>query len=361
MELDRNFSFRPMPAIARPVHFPFPFLPNPLGPLAGLPGKWAGKGFNAIWRPHFKQQDRFLELNLTDEVLTFEGISGPIPNRGLLQDDIDMFGLTYMQQISDISGAGLHIEPGIWAVVPSTTAPAEPATVVRMASIPHGTTILAQGTSLSVNGPPQFDDVNLIPFGVGGVPPVNGANNQAFNQAKQTFPELDLAVASNFRLPSPNLAAITQDMVINPNLVLKQAIAGQNILHTTVLKVSTSSSAPQAGGVPIVGGGTSNTAFLKGAAGGPNAVSARVDAVFWLETVQGVNGAPNHQQLQYTQTVLLNFNGLSWPHVSVATLKPQSTVHLPVTWLDPHIPPELLRRVQPHLPDPGPPVERPHS
>jgi hypothetical protein len=26
-------------------------------------------------------------------------------------------------------------------------------------------------------------------------------------------------------------------------------------------------------------------------------------------------------QLQYTQTVLLNFLGLSWPHVSVATLR----------------------------------------
>jgi hypothetical protein len=26
-------------------------------------------------------------------------------------------------------------------------------------------------------------------------------------------------------------------------------------------------------------------------------------------------------QLQYTQRVLLNFNGLSWPHVSVATLQ----------------------------------------
>ena len=25
-------------------------------------------------------------------------------------------------------------------------------------------------------------------------------------------------------------------------------------------------------------------------------------------------------QLQYTQTVLLNFKGLSWPHVTVATL-----------------------------------------
>ena len=26
-------------------------------------------------------------------------------------------------------------------------------------------------------------------------------------------------------------------------------------------------------------------------------------------------------QLQYTQTVILNFDGLSWPHVSVATLR----------------------------------------
>jgi hypothetical protein len=25
--------------------------------------------------------------------------------------------------------------------------------------------------------------------------------------------------------------------------------------------------------------------------------------------------------LQYTQTVLLNFNGLSWPHITVGTLK----------------------------------------
>ena len=30
---------------------------------------------------------------------------------------------------------------------------------------------------------------------------------------------------------------------------------------------------------------------------------------------------PAFLQLQYTQTVLLNFNGLSWPHVSVATLR----------------------------------------
>jgi hypothetical protein len=33
-------------------------------------------------------------------------------------------------------------------------------------------------------------------------------------------------------------------------------------------------------------------------------------------------------QIQYSQTVFLNFNGLRWPHVSVATLVP-GTVNVP--------------------------------
>ena len=43
-----------------------------------------------------------------------------------------------------------------------------------------------------------------------------------------------------------------------------------------------------------------------------------VSATFWLETVQG---QPAENQLQYSQTVLLNFNGLSWPHITVGTLR----------------------------------------
>lgn len=43
-----------------------------------------------------------------------------------------------------------------------------------------------------------------------------------------------------------------------------------------------------------------------------------VNATFWLETIEG---NPAIQQLQYAQTVLLNFNGLSWPHITVATLR----------------------------------------
>src|ERR1039457_5900428 len=73
------------------------------------------------------------------------------------------------------------------------------------------------------------------------------------------------------------------------------AIAGQHIQETTKLHVSTTD-------LPVQGGGTANTAFLRGAAQGPNAVS--VSATFWLETIEG---NPAIQQLQYAQTVLLNF------------------------------------------------------
>jgi hypothetical protein len=34
-------------------------------------------------------------------------------------------------------------------------------------------------------------------------------------------------------------------------------------------------------------------------------------------------------QIQYTQTVLLNFNGLTWPHVSVNTLVPADDIVVP--------------------------------
>lgn len=34
-------------------------------------------------------------------------------------------------------------------------------------------------------------------------------------------------------------------------------------------------------------------------------------------------------QLQYIQTVMLDFNGLSWPHVSLSTLVPADTLEIP--------------------------------
>src|SRR5271169_2483440 len=146
MDLSPGFSFQPLPAVENAVLQPFPEVASPLGPLAGLVGKWSGRGFNVIWRPnHTAGQDHFLELNVTSEQLEFTAISGQIPNRGLLQPDINMFGLTYLQQISDANlKAGLHIEPGLWVNIPQTANPSEVPTVARLGSIPHGTVILAQ-------------------------------------------------------------------------------------------------------------------------------------------------------------------------------------------------------------------------
>ena len=301
MELSPDFSFQALPAVENATQQPFPDVASPLGPLAGLVGQWSGRGFNVIWRPnHTTGQDRFLELNVTSEQIEFTAISGSIPNRGLLQPDINMFGLTYLQQISDANlKAGLHIEPGLWVAVPKTSNPNVVPTVARLASIPHGTTIVVQGTASTSAAAPVIPNTSIKPFPIGQP------------TAEIDFPEQTLTTNTSFRTSGVGLTGVTQAMVNNPNSVLQAAIAGQHITATTTLRVTT-------GDAPVPGGGTANTAFLKGGAQGPNAVAVSVNATFWLETLQG-QSAPT--QLQYAQTVLLNFNGLSWPHITVATLR----------------------------------------
>jgi hypothetical protein len=306
VDLSPGFVFEPLPPVDQPKGdggFSTADVANPLGRLAGLEGKWSGTGFNVIWRPNSTEdQDRFLELNVTQETLEFSRIPGEIPNRGFLQPDMVMFGLTYFQQITDKNlGAGLHFEPGIWAHVPKTTNPREPVTIVRMASIPHGTTIVAQGVSAAADetAEPSIPKADIRPFNI-------GAPSETLD-----FPEQTLTIKTKFRTPKAGLAGVTQAMVDDPSTVLRSAIAHQSITSTTRLHVTTAHK-------PLGGGGTANTAFLAGGADGPNAEAVRVDATFWLEKLGHEAKA---SQLQYTQRVLLNFNGLSWPHITVATLR----------------------------------------
>ncbi len=92
----------------------------------------------------------------------FTPIGGPVPNRGFGQDDIELFGLTYLQQISDAGHDGaLHIEPGIWVTQPDTTFPDQSAPpkgqlIARLATIPHGNAVLAQGAATPFNGNPTL-------------------------------------------------------------------------------------------------------------------------------------------------------------------------------------------------------------
>jgi hypothetical protein len=170
--------------------------------------------------------------------------------------------------------------------------------VARLACIPHGTTILAQGTFEHSNGPPAIPKVDISPFPIG------------FPTDKNPQLEQTLTARSRFRTPRrPGLRGITQQMVDDPNSILLNVPVTANTT-TTRLHVATRGSLP--------GGGASNIAFLKGGPGGSNAVTTHVTATFWLVNL---GGSSNPSRLQYSQTVLLDFNGISWPHVTVATLE----------------------------------------
>ncbi len=283
------------PATPAPVKGPPPGEPRgggestnaELGVLAGLRGSWNGKGFNLIARPDKQDHKTFsLELNATKETLEFTPISGPIPNRGSQQDDIFFLGLTYLQRVSEANeSGGLHIEPGIWINVPETEAPKAPASIVRLATIPHGNSLLAQGRGFEVQGGPTISPASTAPIDAQTGKPVKG-----------------LGYLDPYLTAQPP-AGIPLGAIANPNLVLSEAIKGQSIVKTAVLLVA---SEPD--------GGIENIPFLTS-----NANVVKMSAIFWIETIQ-LEGGATRLQLQYSQTVILNFAGINWPHVSVATL-----------------------------------------
>jgi nucleoid-associated protein YgaU len=348
-----------------------------LGALAAFTGKFRGAGFNTIFRPFNGDlstlnltttppqgpADNVLELNLTEETLDFSEPLGTIPNRGFGQPDIALNGIPYVQRINDITDpsapVGIHFEPGVWLAVPATTDPAEAATVVRMASIPHGTTIDAEGTVTDVPANNfQIASVDITPFPIG----------DPAGRLTGTFPSQDVDNTATLRLPQDLTSfkaagTITKDILANPNSILQNRINNQTLASVTAIFVDTTRPSPAVPGDPLFGGGTANIAFLQGdpTAQKPNANAVEMSATFWIETVVeqitvppvGANqpifvsgsaaaGAPiavfrvtsgtditkptpvsvSYTQIQYSQTVLLNFNGLSWPHVSVATLIP---------------------------------------
>jgi hypothetical protein len=368
--------------------------PPPLGPLAAFVGEWIGSGFNTIFRPDSSASptpmpgpittsdaaDNVLELNITTESLTFSQALGVVPNRGFsAQKDISLNGVPYLQAVNDVTAVdpnnpstkpvGIHVEPGLWMAVPSSTAPAEPPTLVRMGSIPHGTTIQAQGTSSVNNGPPNIPPVDITPFFRG--QPANKVpfqNQDASNQGTRRIPQ-NLTVAPFTKLTVPEWQA----RITDPNSVLRAAIAGQNIKATTTITITTASTSNAPPTTPTFGGGTDNIAFLEGDAAGnnANANAIQLTATFWIEEVEHTivipvapAGKPQQPvllrpedpgphspvfnlppppkpitteriitvtstQIQYSQTVLLNFGPLSWPHVSVATLTPKKPLNLP--------------------------------
>ena len=338
-----------------------------LGPLASLVGSWKGSGFNAIWRPDNPesqpgtQTKRFLELNLTSETLDFELIPGVVPNRGLNpQTDLSLFGLHYLQRVTDAdpppfstAGQALHIEPGLFMNVPASVDPPVLPSIVRMASIPHGVSVLMQGTTpdtTPISGPPTIPPIYPIsvlptftpPSGALGlgiqpvdIPPPGGDGLEHTNAIEVDITNDVAGSQSNGPYP-----ASFQGFINDPNSVLRSAIAGQDILGTVTINLSTSGVGSGIENIPFLG--IANPAQNQNPSSNSNAFVASVNATFWIEWVSILGGVapplpaggagrpllqiepfwprPTFLQLQYSQVVILVFNGVLWPHVTVATL-----------------------------------------
>ncbi|PNP44419.1 hypothetical protein TGAM01_v211101 [Trichoderma gamsii] len=321
--------------------------------------------------------ESILELNLTTEEMTFTDNLGSIPNRGLKeQKDLILSGVSYLQVVRDVTNPksgraddtprDIHFEPGLWIKVPADNNNAE--SLARMASIPHGTTINAQclaPTTRIQNGNPAVNDiVDITPF------PIARPNGRLNNQ----FPAMNVTNMNTSRLPQDlnpfvTNGTITQAILNNPNTVLVNANRGKTIVSMVTFEVSTApSSAKQSDS-----DGISNIAFLEGKSLGPtsrstavqNADAALMTARFWISDVQcdivvppfrageNIRIQPNNdvadprptftvdtsisnadartiqatfKQIQYSQVVNLDFDGLTWPHVSVATLVPAEDI-----------------------------------
>jgi hypothetical protein len=367
-EIDGKFEGKPEPKL--PTAPP----PPPLGVLTNFTGNFAGTGFNTIFRPNSTPTTtNVLELNLTTETLSFSSSIGSVPNRGLSpQNDIFLNGVPYVQAISDVTNTatgkadgtltGLHFEPGLWMHVPATTVdPVLGESLARMASIPHGTTINAQCLEPTTNiaGPPTIPPVDITPF-------------VDFIGTPVAFPSQIASNTNTPRLPqdlTKFIAAgtITQDILTDPNTVLRNANVGKTITNTITFTVSTTPVSPESGG------GTANIAFLGGTFLNPNADAIQMTATFWIETVQHEIVIPifkpgqpplkipapaphpgaqvpvfvinppieitaprtivvTSTQIQYSQKVLLSFADLTWPHVSVATLIPTTEQVPSIVW-----------------------------
>lgn len=294
-----------------------------LGALNLLRGCWRnepnlpGRGWNLIALPFATEPgspiNYRLLLNQYNEELVFSVIDGPVPNRGIhnspIGDSVDqdqfLFALDYQQSIKQIASAdspvsgkagkpgdAIHHEPGLWLNILNEQTDAMD--IARLATIPHGDSVLAVGQSQVHAGAPNIPDVNALPIG-----------------ATQDLSSNYLAPYQHFHLNKfQNLFDPTL-----PNDLLRQANNGVNILRTTVLHVDTD----------IPTGGIVNIPFVVKQA---NATS--MQSTFWIQELAETDNAGKPKlRLQYSQTVMLEFflrfDGkpglIRWPHISINTME----------------------------------------
>lgn len=324
--------------------------PN-LGPLRHLPGVWKseGRGWNMIALPFSTAPsplDYRLLLNQYNEQLEFKFVDDNVPNRGVdkntpptptTQTDQFVVTLDYQQTIQQVAatdspdsgglagaaGLAIHHEPGLWLHMKNQVT--DGLDIARLATIPHGDSVLALGQSSEHAGASCIPHINSLPEGV--------------SQDKERDKDGKIVLDKNGKdiLVNPYLRPYQQfhanpfkGTVAAPNfpgfdptathVLLELANQGVNVVKTTVLSVDST----------IPTGGISNIPFVV-----RKANAAFMKSIFWIQELAEKDkyGDPK-LRLQYLQLVMLDFfprrDGLPpgccpglirWPHVSINTLE----------------------------------------
>ncbi len=335
--------------------------PKKLGPLAPLLGVWTGKGtgWNMIALPFHNAPPppagfKFRVLmNQYNEELQFTFVDDDVPNRGLKRPDLPAWDndpdqmvvtLDYQQKIAQIIGpdpanykgaedrpdsgglAGgpglpIHHEPGLWLYDTNRKAKDDQIIgddvtevtidVARLASIPHGNSLLALGHAAYYEGMPKIPPLSGLPSGRFEnvfTPDYDFKSDPYLEPYKHyiDFPFMGEVTDPDFPGFSP------ADM----NQILRFANEGVDIVRTTTLTVDTTRKKA----------GIRNAPFSV-----REAEPVSMKSTFWIQELAQKDEFGNpRMRLQYSQVVMLNFfhprqdelpERVEWPHISIATLE----------------------------------------
>ena len=300
-----------------------------LGPLMLLPGMWksAGRGWSMTALPFATAPSPFdyrLLLNQYDEQLEFRFVDNNVPNRGVEKNNptvqTDQFVVTvdYQQTIQQVAatdfpdskglaggpGQAIHHEPGLFLHMKNEIT--DGLDIARLASIPHGDSVMALGQSSVHDGASCIPHINSLPEGV-----TQDLDNNPYLKPYKKFH--DAPFKGNVNFPGFPGFDPTQTHVL-----LELANADVKVVRTTTLHVDST----------IPTGGVVNIPFVV-----RKANAATLKSTFWIQELaeKDVNGDPK-LRLQYLQLVMLDFfprrdgfpgccpGPIRWPHVAINTL-----------------------------------------
>jgi hypothetical protein len=270
-----------------------------LGPFRLLRGTWRGcaSGWSTVALPVASappgRLDYRLVLDQFDETLTFT----PAERSGItLESEHQVSRVAAVERPAGggVPGDAVRSAPALLLHMrdPAGGGP----TIARLAAVPHGDAALALGNAVAVDGPPRFEDVDVLPIGV----PQSLEN--PYLEPYRFFHEHPFRGRAGFPGFDPT----------RPQALLQHANQRRRVARTTVLLLDTQ---PVPRDVPFVV---------------QEASATRMQSIFWINELveEDAVGAPK-LQLQYLQVVDLEFfprrdgrpGRIVWPHVSINTLE----------------------------------------